>query len=132
LKVIYAGVASEELPAISIDVIQGTAKEARDLARRDPRAGFFLLWATLEAVVRRMEPDRSGPPQSPDGVVELLAVEGHIGPSRADELRRTATSRNRLAHGDLELRPTSTQIDSLANLVEELAAAEKLRDATQA
>jgi uncharacterized protein YutE (UPF0331/DUF86 family) len=71
----------------------------------DGRVGpaLLLAWATFEAIGRAILPDRFQMAQTSGRLIEVLASDGHITPTEADHVRLLAESRNRLAHGGLEV-----------------------------
>jgi hypothetical protein len=123
LEVLYAGEEPNELPAIPTERLRESLTNVRHLAPVDQRSGLLLLWATLEALTRRLEPTKTKRPQTPGRVVELLAGAGFITPSEAEQLREAASWRNRLVHGDLSVALSDTQLLAVVDIVEELIAA---------
>jgi uncharacterized protein YutE (UPF0331/DUF86 family) len=103
LEVLYAGTQPELIPPISTPNLRKSLSEIAAIERDEPRASLLLLWATLEAIARRLEPEQTRRPQTPGRVVEVLASEGHILPDEADFLRRASALRNRLIHGGLDV-----------------------------
>jgi hypothetical protein len=120
LMLLYAGVEPIELPAVTTERLKTSLASVRQLAYVDLRSSLLLLWATLEALGRRLEPEKTKRPQKPASIVELLAAAGFIVPSEAEQLRRAADWRNRLVHGDLEIELAERQILDLAVIVEGL------------
>jgi hypothetical protein len=131
LEVLYAGEQPEQLPAVSTERLRGSLANVRRLARIDQGGGLLVLWATLEAIARRLEPGKTGRPQSPGRIVELLAGAGFIAPSEAEKLREGAQWRNRLVHGDLDISPSEGEISNLTDIVERLVGALERREADQ-
>jgi hypothetical protein len=103
LEVLYAGTEPELIAPVSTINLRKSLSEIAASEKGEPRASFLLLWATLEAIARRLEPDQTRRPQTPGRVVEVLASEGHILPEEADFLRSASLLRNRLIHGGLDV-----------------------------
>lgn len=120
LEVLYRSSEDKNVPVQSVDEITTTISKAEAIARIEPRGAFLLLWAALEAIARRFAPDRSNRPQTPGRVVETLAFEGVIEPSNASWLRDLSRLRNRLIHGDLEVAPTSQELEQMVALTRNL------------
>lgn len=102
LEVLYAGKQPQNLEPLSADRLRETLERLEETDETDPGA-FLMLWPVLEATARILSPSDTRRPQSPGRVVELLASEGYVVPEDADILRHSATLRNRLIHGDLDL-----------------------------
>jgi hypothetical protein len=117
LEILYAGGEPEILPAASFEQLMETLASVRNLAQVDQRASLLLFWAILEAISRRLEPEKTKRPQSPGRVVELLAGAGFVAPTEAALLREAARWRNRLIHGDLDTMPSREQVLTLADLL---------------
>jgi uncharacterized protein YutE (UPF0331/DUF86 family) len=117
LEILFLGASSETLQQASNEMIENTLQGAKDIADKEPRAAFLLLWATLEAIMRRLEPQRSQKPQSPGRVVEVLAGQGFIAPSQADEMRRLIQTRNRIIHGELGVIPKVKEVNYLSDTI---------------
>ena len=128
LEILYAGEEPELLPVVTTEVLQQLLIDVRALSATDARAGLLMLWSTLEALGRRIEPKGMERPQSPGRVVELLAGMGAIVPSEADTLRRVARLRNRLIHGDLEISPSERDLREALDVAESLLTVVRKRE----
>ncbi len=117
LEVLYAGEEPEQLPQVSTEQLKELLEKVRNFAPVEQRGALLLLWAIVEALARRLEPDKTRRPQSAERVVELLAGAGHIAPSQAERLREAARLRNLLVHGDLNISLSEEQVLRLADLV---------------
>jgi uncharacterized protein YutE (UPF0331/DUF86 family) len=89
-------------------------------------AGFFdsamlLCWATLEAIGRRLMHEEFSRPQTPGRLVQGLASKGHVTPDEADFLRISASTRNRLIHGELSTRVNRSDVEAFLEVLELLA-----------
>jgi len=120
LEVLYSGEAESQVQATASDSIGELLATARRLTTQEPRATLLLVWAGLEALTRRLEPQNTRRPQTPGRVVEVLAGAGHIAPSEAERLRAAAGLRNRLIHGDLSVHPSPAEIGAVLEIAENL------------
>jgi uncharacterized protein YutE (UPF0331/DUF86 family) len=120
LEVLYAGEVAQTLPTMSIDALKEGLASVRRLTKDEPKSALLIAWATLEALARGLEPEKTMRPQSPGRIVELLAGAGYIAPSEAEIIRQAVQLRNRLVHGDLAVQPSTTQMLSIATAVEDL------------
>jgi uncharacterized protein YutE (UPF0331/DUF86 family) len=132
LEVLYSGEPFDDVAPTTIETMVETLRSVRHLADGEPRAALLLCWATLEALVRRLEPEKAIRAQTPGQVVELLASAGYIVPSEADQLRRVANVRNRLVHGDLSIQPTRPEVEEIADTIEALIEVLRRREAVHA
>jgi uncharacterized protein YutE (UPF0331/DUF86 family) len=104
------------------EAIKARIAELRDLGRRGHLEPALLLgWATLEALARATMTREFGRPQSPGRIVEILAREGHITPTEADSLRQLSDKRNKLIHGELQVRVSNEEVGAFANILDMLA-----------
>jgi uncharacterized protein YutE (UPF0331/DUF86 family) len=79
--------------------------EVRSLAERELiQPALLLAWATFEALARGLSPHQFKRPQTPGRLVQVLARDGYLTPTEADRLRELADKRNRLIHGELQVR----------------------------
>ncbi|MER9586745.1 HepT-like ribonuclease domain-containing protein [Mesorhizobium sp. M0276] len=129
LEVLYAGEEPDQLPSVSTELLKQSLSSTGRLAPIDPRGGLLLLWATLEALSRRLEPGKTMRPQTPGRIVELLAGAGFVAPSEAEQLREAVQWRNRLVHGDLTISPSETQVLKLVEIVGDLIGTLERREA---
>ncbi len=120
LEVLYAGSEPEQLPAVTTVRLKEQLADIRKLLPLEQRGSLLLLWATLEALSRRLQPDQTKHPLTPGSVVELLAGEGFVTPGEARQLREAVKWRNRLAHGDLEITPVGEKLYDLVAIAERL------------
>jgi hypothetical protein len=47
----------------------------------------------------------------------MLAFEGYVTPSQADRIRPLMMQRNRLAHGELSIRPASVEMAAFISII---------------
>ncbi|HEY8573246.1 hypothetical protein [Phenylobacterium sp.] len=116
LEVLYSGEEERGVAPADADDISRLLVTVRHLAVNEPRAALLMAWAGLEALARRLEPQRAVRPQTPGRVVELLAGAGYIAPSEAHLLRAAADVRNKLIHGDLSVHPTPADIEEVEKI----------------
>jgi len=121
LDVLFVGEEPEQLPLVTAEAVRHSLRSIRAILPAEPKSALLLCWATLEAIARRLEPAKSMQPQSPAGVVELLAGAGHVTPSEAAQLRKAIQWRNRLIHGDLDLPVTPAQVAEVVEIAENLS-----------
>jgi uncharacterized protein YutE (UPF0331/DUF86 family) len=122
LEILYA-VPSAPLPAMaSIEAIRRRIGEVRHLAGADTRAALVLAWSLLEAVARRVSPNRAARALTPATTVELLISLGYIMQSEADSLRAAARTRSLIVHGDVDQNVPRTQVTYILDLVDSLIA----------
>ncbi len=81
---------------------------------------LLLGWATFEALARATMSREFERPQSPGRIVEILAREGHITPTEADRLRQLSNKRNKLIHGELQVRVSKEEILAFARVLDTL------------
>jgi uncharacterized protein YutE (UPF0331/DUF86 family) len=91
--------------------------------RRLAEQGFqdqslVLGFSVLEAVARFAVGLRLAKPQPPLGVVEMLAFEGIVAPSEADDLRQLIKKRHRIVHGDLDVAVTTDELETFMRIID--------------
>jgi uncharacterized protein YutE (UPF0331/DUF86 family) len=91
-----------DLELQTLEQIDKSIQEIRDLSKSSfTGAALLMAWATFEALARNLLIDRFQKPQTPARLVKILAGEGYITPTEADQLRELAQKRNKLVHGQL-------------------------------
>ncbi|WP_365948185.1 hypothetical protein [Tardiphaga sp.] len=60
-------------------------------------------------------------PQTQGRLVQVLAGEGYVTPDEADFLRRSASLRNRLIHGELSTHVDGSTVGTFLGILESLA-----------
>ena len=83
---------------------------------REP--SLLMSWATFEAVARAMVSDKFGRPQTPARLLQILASDGYITPTEADQLRVLADKRNRLIHGEMQVRVSEAELNNFVAVLE--------------
>ena len=107
--------AQRTLDVQPVDAIKRRIGEVRRLAQsKQVEPGLLLAWAAFEAIARALSTARFGRPQTPGRLVQVLAEEGFLTPTEADRLRQLADKRNRLIHGDLQVRATKAELEAFA------------------
>jgi REase_AHJR-like len=120
LEILYTA-PSSPLPAVaSVEAIRRRLGEVKQLADTDGPAALVLAWSLLEAVARRVLPDRASRALTPATTVELLTSLGYIVQSEADSLRATARSRNLIVHGDVEQDAPRAQLATVLEIIDAL------------
>ncbi len=105
----------------SSESIGSIISEVRALAQATHyRPALLLCWAAFEAAGRAVVERRLAKPQTPLRLVEVLASEGYLTPSEADQLRLLAEKRNRLVHGEIDIVITKEEIDNFVEILETL------------
>lgn len=120
LRVIYAIPAAEPPLHVAVptrEQITARLQEAEELADAGHRVPALLLaWAVLEALARsaasKDEVEHSGP-RTPLQTVQSLAEQGYLESDIAEYLRKMATLRNAVAHGDLSADAPAEQVAGL-------------------
>jgi uncharacterized protein YutE (UPF0331/DUF86 family) len=114
LQIVYArsdpaAQAIDKVSEASIERTLATIGQLTEAGLTQP--ALLIAWASFEALGRRLLPARFDRPQTPGRLVEILAREGHLTPDEADAVRHLAASRNRLIHGDLDVRIDKAEIE---------------------
>ncbi len=78
---------------------------------------LLLAWATLEAIGRVLASKQFQRPQTPGRLVQVLATEGYLTPTEADNLRLLADKRNKLIHGELQTRITKSEVNRFVDVL---------------
>src|ERR1051325_5880426 len=86
------------------------------------RAALLMAWSSFEALARSLMFDEFQKPQSPGRLVSLMAQEGYLTPSEADQLRLLSEKRNTLIHGGLQTAVEKSDIELFRSILERLAA----------
>ena len=122
-RIIYVP-SGNELPSINAP----SKKEVETLLDALPKiikdagsvAALVIAWSAFEAAARLLLPDKLNRPQPPARLLEILASDGYVTPSEADMLRDLSRTRNRAAHGDLDIPITAAKLRDLINLIRAL------------
>jgi len=121
LKIYWASGEETRPKRQSLANISGAISQVKALiAERQLRAAYLFAWATFEALGRNMLAEKFARPQTPGRLIEVLANEGTLTPSEADQLRAHVETRNRLVHGELDTRLSARQANELLALLEKL------------
>jgi uncharacterized protein YutE (UPF0331/DUF86 family) len=107
---------------VSREAIGQTLGDAQRLVNEGQLAPALLTcWAALEALARRLLPDKFQRPQTPGRLVEVLAAEGHLTPGEADLLRSLAKLRNAFIHGGLQVEVRGNDLTRFIAILETLS-----------
>ena len=120
LEVIYASSSGLPLSSVNRANIRSALNEAQVLAKREPRAGLLIAWATLEAIGRYLEPHLANRSLSSASLIDVLISNGHVEQSSGAELRRLGAMRNMIAHGQIDTSPRPDNVMYLVELGEKL------------
>lgn len=106
-------------PVQNRDQIEAALREAQGLVHAGQlRPAFLIIWATFEAAARVLEEGSFERPQTPGRLVTVLAEKGHVTTDEAEQLRRLASTRNALVHGELSVGLTEDDCLTLISIVE--------------
>jgi hypothetical protein len=123
LRVVWVAPASakEPLQVQTSEIIKQRIREVRALAAQDHLGPSLLLaWATFEALARAVVSGGFERPQSPGRLVQVLAQDGYLTPTEADQLRRLAEKRNKLIHGELQARVSKAEVERFARVLDKM------------
>lgn len=124
---IKSSAGEEEMDTTPLSAILSSIATVKQLAASGCSGPALLLaWATFESFARNRERTRFARPQTPGRLIEMLASDGRVAPSEADVLRRLASVRNRLVHGDLEVGISATDLQTFIEVLENLTAQESV------
>jgi uncharacterized protein YutE (UPF0331/DUF86 family) len=111
------------LPVQGADEVDSRLAEISELAAaRHVEAAMLLAWATFEALARGLLTKEFERPQTPGRLVQVLAGNGHLTPTEADQLRTLAEKRNRLIHGGLDVRVSENELQNFISVLEVMKA----------
>ena len=113
LRVVWVSPTSdrERLEVQSREAINARITEVLRIATLEHvEPALLMAWATFEALARAALPKQFGHPQTPSRILQVLASEGYLTPTEADMLRGLAEKRNRLIHGDLQIRISQEEL----------------------
>jgi hypothetical protein len=120
VEVVYTAPSLPVPSVASPEAIRQRFREIRRLADSDRPAALIMGWSLLEAVARALLPDRATRGLTPATTVELLASLGYIVQSEADKLGEAGRARNLIVHGDVSVKVTSLQLESVLEIVDVL------------
>lgn len=113
-----ASQAIEQVSDTSIERSLATVNELTEAGLTQP--ALLTAWASFEALGRRLLPASFDRPQTPGRLVEILAREGQLTPGEADDVRQLIALRNRLSHGDLDVRIEKLDIERFVAILRTL------------
>ncbi|GGL28752.1 DUF4145 domain-containing protein [Caulobacter rhizosphaerae] len=122
LEVVYATADGAPLETITPHDIRTALGEARRLSDDAPRSALMMAWASLEAIGRRLEPTLAARSLSTGSLIDLLISTGHLPQTESALLFRLSSTRNAVAHGQLDLTPAPADVRRLVDLGERLVA----------
>lgn len=113
LRIYYArsGEPRAAIERVSRDIIAAKVEGVENLlAAGETGAALLIGWSILEAIGRNLVPERLAHAQSSGRLIAFLAGQGILTPDEADQMRRLADLRNRVAHGGLETPVTAAEV----------------------
>ncbi len=121
LEVVYAPIDEPGIGKVETGAIRRSLESARRLSESEPQAAFLLACTAFESAVRNkaLQAGRRQPE-----LIRLqlnwLLEDGAYSQSEHMQLLSLWQKRNRLAHGDLDIVPTSSEIISMIEIAERL------------
>ena len=113
------------LPSITGSRIEEAVNEVDELTQQGHRQAAFLLgWSILEAIFRSLNLNESPDTRRPMSVAQLiqaLEMDGLLDDEAARTSRELNTLRNRLAHGDIDLRISPDEMERLVGQIRKLS-----------
>jgi uncharacterized protein YutE (UPF0331/DUF86 family) len=108
-----------EAPQIqTVEAIDKRIEEIKKIAAADHiEPAMLLAWATFEALARIAQTKQFNRPQTPGRLVNVLASDGFLTPTEADRLRMLAEKRNKLIHGELQLRVSKQEMEDFTSVL---------------
>jgi hypothetical protein len=128
LKVVYLSQYGVPMTMVDMHTITSSLEGAARVTETDPRAGLLIAWATLEATLRHLQPDRAGRSLSPLSLVDLLVSQGLLSQIDGNELAKLARIRNAVAHGQLDTTPSREEVLLLVGITRRLISEMDLSD----
>lgn len=110
--------AIESVSDTSIERSLETVSQLTEAGLTQP--ALLIAWASFEALGRRLLPASFVRPQTPGRLVDVLAGDGELTPGEADIVRQLIASRNRLIHGDLDMRIDKADIAQFVTILRTL------------
>jgi hypothetical protein len=109
----------EVLEVQPLAAIRQRITEMRKLAEESHLGPALLLgWASFEAASRSLQSDEFKTAQTPGRLIDVLAGDGYLTPTEADQLRSLAKKRNAFAHGKLQAEISSKDVQELIAILE--------------
>jgi uncharacterized protein YutE (UPF0331/DUF86 family) len=109
---------AETMQLQTVSAVRKRVKEIKELADGEYYGPALLLgWATVEAMARLLATKHFQRPQTPGRLVQVLATEGILTPTEADDLRSLVEKRNKFIHGELHTRITRAEIDRIESIL---------------
>jgi uncharacterized protein YutE (UPF0331/DUF86 family) len=88
------------------------------------RAAFVMAWSLLEAALHSIGGETISKPRTPGTVVQTLAMNGYIEPEMERRMRALIELRNRIVHGDLNVEPTSSDVELVLSAIQQTLGAD--------
>ncbi len=108
------------IPPASPAVLRVRIDEVRKMTGQGQnRAAFVMAWSLLEAALHSRAPTAVNRPSAPGTVLQTLAMNGYIEPQLERRMRSLIDLRNRIVHGDLDVEPTSADVQLVLSAISE-------------
>lgn len=121
LEVIYAGPEGIPITAATTGDVQMALEEVRRVADIAPRPALLMAWSIFEAIGRRLEPNLAARSLNPRALIEVMISTGRLPQADSQFLRQMADTRNAVAHGLLDLRPSHAELQHLLEVCDHLS-----------
>lgn len=89
------------------------------ISQGENRAAFVMAWSLLEAALHSKTPTTDSKPHTPGTVLQALAMNGYIDPQLEQRMRSLIDLRNRIVHGDVDVEPTSADVQLVLSAISE-------------
>ena len=115
---IKSGSSKGNLPVQQREAIESRITNITELTELGHlESALLLAWATFEALGRALATDKFRRSQTPGRLVEILAQDGYLTPTEADQLRKLARKRNGLIHGDFQASVSEAEIKNFLGVL---------------
>jgi hypothetical protein len=115
------GARARVLDAAPIETINAAIRSAEAvLGSGEPAPSLLLAWGTFEALARRLVPNEFGRPQTPGRLIQILASQGVVDVGEEGLLRRLASVRNAVIHGELSQAASEADVQAFLQILKSL------------
>ncbi len=112
---------ADSLPVEESENIRKRLTELQDLiGRENTETALLLAWGVFEAAARALLPREFARAQTPGRILEVLAADGYLTPTEADDLRRLSFKRNEFIHGKLGTQVSQSELTGMISSIESL------------
>lgn len=121
LVLLDRGTRSRALDEASLELIDATLESASNVLVSGEAAPALLLgWGIFEALARRLVPGEFQRPQTPGRLIQILASRGFLTVNEEAFLRRLASVRNAVIHGELSKTAASEDVREFMRILRSL------------